>query len=110
MKTKKALALEIGRVYKSKTGPRYRLCIGDGYLVSAYEGEVVKHRPGELVLMAEVTAEDLCDIWSITLEQLDSYSAEWLYPDLKPNPRHLERGERGRRQSGPMSPFKILRQ
>lgn len=104
--------LELGRVYRASNKPTYRLAVDEHKLVSAYGNVVVVHKQSVLTLMADLTAEDLCTEWGIGLGDLDALSVAYLYPDLKPKPRHLERGERGRSRSPAvgMIPHRFLTQ
>jgi hypothetical protein len=76
---------EVGRVYRSKT-QRFYLAMDTNLLVSLYNGQELQNRkrmPG-LVVMKDVTSDELCAIWNIEFEDLDAMTARHFTPRLPP--------------------------
>jgi hypothetical protein len=97
---KRPLTVEVGRVYRT-ANYKYFLAIDTNKLISAYNAEVVHRRATPaLILVAQISVEQLWGIWKITEEQMDEISRKHLYPDLVKDPTRPDKmGRRGQGRS-----------
>jgi hypothetical protein len=91
----KQMSFEIGLVYRSGIKNRYYLAIEENLLLSAYDndGQLLRpYRPGNYSRVNKISVEELCEVWGITLEQLDILTLKWLTGALAKDPTQPTRG------------------
>lgn len=88
---------EVGVIYRKNS--RYYLAVSEGLLVTFKDGRVQEVRPyARYDVVRAISVDELCEKWSITLDDLDQVTLRYLAPSpsgVKPAPR----GSRRNRQA-----------
>jgi len=91
--------LEIGLIYQDKNG--YSIAIDKNRLVTRRRGKFVARyrKPEDILQTRKLTVEDICNLWKISLADLDQMTTEFLPAvlPLKTAPQNRDRNFKTKR-------------